>query len=230
MKNTLVEGMIVVTNTFIPAFKKRKIGKKKDQKPIADTVGGDQAFYITPSPSSHSSLNKSFGSGFDESDSEDDEDDFFSDEKPSMSLTSFAHSKPQASLTGTDWRPVFNDRMTMFIAGAPGAGKSYLAKQMINLLPPTYDILLFTALEEKDGNFEDLGKERLYKIKMTPETLSKITLAEIRSRAKSPQTILPSNTELLHLKEEEDTYVVFQQLVNYPHRLHHKLMLNALLL
>lgn len=190
MKNTLVEGMIVVTNTFIPAFKKRKIGKKKDQKPIADTVGGDQAFYITPSPSTHSSLNKSFGSGFDESDSEDDEDDFFSDEKPSMSLTSFAHSKPQASLTGTDWRPVFNDRMTMFIAGAPGAGKSYLAKQMINLLPPSYDILLFTALEEKDGNFEDLGKERLYKIKMTPETLSKITLAEIRSRAKSPQTIL----------------------------------------
>ena len=190
MKNTLVEGMIVVTNTFIPAFKKRKIGKKKDQKPIADTIGGDQAFYITPSPSSHSSLNKSFGSGFDESDSEDDEDDFFSDEKTSMSLTSFAHSKPQASLTGTDWRPVFNDRMTMFIAGAPGAGKSYLAKQMINLLPPSYDILLFTALEEKDGNFEDLGKERLYKIKMTPETLSKITLAEIRSRAKSPQTIL----------------------------------------
>lgn len=191
MKNTLVEGMIVVTNTFIPAFKKRKIGKKKDQKPIADTIGGDQAFYITPSPSSHSSLNKSFGSGFDESDSDEDEDDdFFSDEKPSMSLTSFAHSKPQASLTGSDWRPVFNDRMTMFIAGAPGAGKSYLAKQMINLLPPTYDILLFTALEEKDGNFEDLGKERLYKIKMTPETLSKITLAEIRSRAKSPQTIL----------------------------------------
>lgn len=190
MKNTLVEGMIVVTNTFIPAFKKRKIGKKKDQKPIADTIGGDQAFYITPSTPSHSSLNKSFGSGFDESDSEDDEDDFFSDEKSSMSLTSFAHSKPQASLTGTDWRPVFNDRMTMFIAGAPGAGKSYLAKQMINLLPPTYDILLFTALEEKDGNFEDLGKERLYKIKMSPETLSKITLAEIRSRAKSPQTIL----------------------------------------
>lgn len=191
MKNILVEGMIVVTNTFIPAFKKRKIGKKKDQKPIADTIGGDQAFYITPSPSSHSSLNKSFGSGFDESDSDEDEDDdFFSDEKSSMSLTSFAHSKPQASLTGSDWRPVFNDRMTMFIAGAPGAGKSYLAKQMINLLPSTYDILLFTALEEKDGNFEDLGKERLYKIKMTPETLSKITLAEIRSRAKSPQTIL----------------------------------------
>lgn len=191
MKNTLVEGMIVVTNTFIPAFKKRKIGKKKDQKPIADTIGGDQAFYITPSPSSHSSLNKSYGSGFDESDSDEDEDDdFFSDEKSVMTLTSFAHSKPQASLTGSDWRPVFNDRMTMFIAGAPGAGKSYLAKQMINLLPPTYDILLFTALEEKDGNFEDLGKERLYKIKMAPETLSKITLAEIRSRAKSPQTIL----------------------------------------
>ena len=196
MKNTLVDGMIVVTNTFIPAFKKRKLGKKKDQKPIANTEGGDLAFYITPSSSSsssstHSSI-KSYGGGFDESDSESDsdEDDFFSDEKSSMSLTSFGHGKPQASFTGTEWRPVFNDRMTMFIAGAPGAGKSYLAKQMIKLFPSTYDILLFTALEEKDGNFEDLGKDRLYKIKMTPDTLSKITLAEIRSRAKSPQTIL----------------------------------------
>lgn len=185
MKNTLVDGMIVVTNTYIPAFKKRKTTgvKKKDQKPIADTIAGDQAFYVNAAGGSKFEATKHFF-GDDESDgtSDDDEETF--------PLSTFAHGKPQESLTGADWRPVFNDRMTVFIAGAPGAGKSYLAKQLINLLPSTYDILLFTALEEKDGNFEDLGKERLYKIKMNPETLSKITLAEIRSRAKSPQTIL----------------------------------------
>ena len=61
---------------------------------------------------------------------------------------------------------------------------------MINLLPSDLDILLFTALEEKDGNFDDLGKSRLFKIRMTPDVLSKIKLSEIRQRAKSSQTIL----------------------------------------
>ena len=153
--------MIVVTNTYIPAIKKRKT-TKKDQKPIADTVTGDQAFYVTSQPSKN--VHKSYfpkrilgyGDEDDFSESDDDVDD--GDIDDSFAFSSFAHSKPQASLTGADWRPVFNDRMTMFIAGAPGAGKSYLAKQMINLLPSTYDILLFTALEEKDGNFDDLGK------------------------------------------------------------------------
>ena len=46
-------------------------------------------------------------------------------------------------------------------------------------------ILLFTALEEKDGNFQDLGKDRLYKIKMTPDVLSQINLKSIREKIKS---------------------------------------------
>lgn len=82
------------------------------------------------------------------------------------------------------WQPVLNDRLTMFIAGVPGAGKSYLAKEMINLLPKNLPILLFTALEESDGNFDDLGKNRLFKIKMDPSVLESITLAKIREKAK----------------------------------------------
>lgn len=97
---------------------------------------------------------------------------------------------PQSSLSGAEWRPCFNDRLTMFIAGAPGAGKSYLAKHMINLLPANLPILLFTALEENDGNFDDLGKDRLFKIKMQPDILSSISLAEIRKRAGTNQIIL----------------------------------------
>ena len=178
MINTLLDGMITISNTFIPSIKKRKL--IKDQKPIASTAAGDVAFYNTHVPS----LRNGYG------------DDDSSDEDDDSSLFDFSggggdmHERPLMSITGAEWHPCFNDRMTMFIAGTPGAGKSYLAKQMINLLPNNFDILLFTALEEKDGNFDDLGKGRLFKIKMVPDVLSKISLSEIRKRAKSPQTIL----------------------------------------
>ena len=167
--------MIVATNTFLPATAAKRI-PKKDRTPIATTVAGDQAFYVSSFPSSCRSAD------------EEDEDETMSDDSEEEDF--HALTRTEKSLTGANWRPNFIDRMTMFIAGAPGAGKSYLAKEMINLLPDTYDILLFTALEEKDGNFDDLGKGRLYKIKMTPETLGRITLAEIRERSRGPQTIL----------------------------------------
>lgn len=164
--------MIVVSNTFIPALK-RKRGAEKEEKPIADTAAGDVAYYVTKKPSQ-----TIFHDDEDEID-----DDYFME-------TGYPQDCPAPSITGADWRPCFNDRMTIFIAGTPGAGKSYLAKEMINLLPTNIEILLFTALEEKDGNFDELGTERLYKIKMTPEVLGKITLAEIRKRAKGTQTVL----------------------------------------
>lgn len=175
MKNIFFERMIFVTNTFIPAFKKKK--KTKGELEIANTEAGDVAYYITKYDKKHDS---------DDSDSEE-SDDIMSD-----GLTSDIPDfyTPEVSFTHTNWRPKFNDRMTMFIAGTPGAGKSYLAKQMINLLPQTYDIMLFTALQENDGNFDDLGKGRLFKIKMEPEVLSRITLSEIRKRSRAPQTIL----------------------------------------
>ena len=164
--------MLQVTNKFIPSAKK----PRKKLKPIADTETGDQAYYVTSLQGGKSLMR-------DDSDESDD------DEIDKISLD-FEHERPQASFTGAEWRPCFNDRMTMFIAGTPGAGKSYLAKQMIKLLPPSTPILLFTALEESDGNFSELGSDRLFKIKMKPEVLSKINLAEIRKRSGAPQTIL----------------------------------------
>lgn len=88
--------------------------------------------------------------------------------------------------SGAEWFPSIldNGRLTVFIPGNPGAGKSYLAAELIKTLPSFYDVLLFTALEESDGNFRDL--KRLYKIKMTEENLQRMTLSEIRRVSKHP--------------------------------------------
>lgn len=165
--------MITVSNTFIPALKRRKSpGANKDI--IADTEAGDVAYY-----------NSKYGG-----DKDYDEDDFdYEDEYPyDDGAKNF--SVPHQSITGADWRPKFNDRLTMFIAGVPGAGKSYLAKEMIKLLPSNIPIMLFTALTEKDGNFDSFGKDRLYKIKMTPENLATINLEAIRKESGTKQVIL----------------------------------------
>ena len=171
--------MIVVSNTFIPKAAQRV--PKKDSTLIATSEAGDEAYYVTYRGRKRARY---------EDDDDDDDDDGDDELAYGFDEEYLSRDMGSRSFTGAQWRPNFTDRMTMFIAGAPGAGKSYLAKQMINLLPNTYDILLFTALEEKDGNFDDLGKGRLYKIKMTPENLSAITLSEIRERAHGPQTIL----------------------------------------
>lgn len=166
--------MIVISNKFIPAFKKARKQKKSDGTMLATTEAGDIATYVTK-PSGGRSLDSDF------SDSDDDDDEGYD---------ALAFHKPLASFTGAPWVPNFYDRLTMFIAGAPGAGKSYLAKQMINLLPTNIPILLFTALEENDGNFDDIGKERIFKMKMTPENLKGITLKGIRERVSAPQALL----------------------------------------
>ena len=170
--------MIVVSNTFIPGHTERV--KKRGSEVIATTAAGDVAFY-TPFSTKGKGL---FSMLVDGERSDDDDDDMKDD------LDGYGMSTAKSSLSGAIWRPKFNDRMTMFIAGAPGAGKSYLAREMIQLLPDDLDILLFTALEEKDGNFDELGKSRLYKIKMVPEVLSAIKLSEIRERMKGNQCIL----------------------------------------
>lgn len=171
--------MLVQANPHIPGLAKGiKALRKKKQHPIASTATGDEVYYMPLS------VGKGYGKikdELDDSDTSDESDDDDFDDPLSKSVKSY---------TGANWRPNFNDRMTVFIAGAPGAGKSYLAKELINLLPRDTDILLFTALEEKDGNFDELGKDRLFKIKMTPEVLKNISLSEIRQRSRSPQTIL----------------------------------------
>lgn len=90
------------------------------------------------------------------------------------------------SPSGEEWYPSIldNGRLTAFIPGNPGAGKSYLAAELIESLPADYDVLLFTALEEDDGNFANI--KRLYKIKMTEENLERMTLSEIRRVSRHP--------------------------------------------
>lgn len=114
------------------------------------------------------------------------------------------------SPSGAPWYPdiLDNGRLTMFIAGNPGAGKSYLAKEMIDLLPEDYDVLLFTALEEEDGNFDDLP--RLYKIKMNPEILKNISLSEIRKRSKHPILLFDDIDKIRDKTVEKLTYAILE--------------------
>lgn len=112
--------------------------------------------------------------------------------------------------SGEEWYPdLSTGRLTAFIPGNPGAGKSYLANELISLLPKECEVLLFTALEEEDGNFADL-KNRLYKIRMTPENLSRITLSEIRLRCKKPILLFDDIDKIRDKKVETLTYKILE--------------------
>lgn len=172
--------MIVVRNKFFKTGSKSRVSK--DAQPIAHTKEGGDVAWSLP----YSAIRR--GRGFVDSDDDEDEEMEEGKDKGEEMAARIAQS-----ISHEPWLPIFNDRLTMFIGGIPGAGKSYLVKQMIGLLPDNIDILLFTALEEKDGNFDDLDKsKRLFKIKMTPEVLSQINLRALRERTRSEgrQTIL----------------------------------------
>ena len=113
-------------------------------------------------------------------------------------------SETAMSRTGDEWVPEYlaNGRVSVFIAGVPGAGKSYLAKEIINSLPPGADVLLFTALGEDDGNFDDLDHP-LYKIKMTPENLSRMSLSAIRERSEHPVLLFDDVDKIRDKKVEQ---------------------------
>lgn len=98
-------------------------------------------------------------------------------------------STPLISPSRMQWYPNIEDlgRLTAFIPGNPGAGKSYLTNELLNLLPSNAEILLLTSLEEDDGNFDELRRSgRLYKIKMTKDNLENLTLTNIRRMCKNP--------------------------------------------
>jgi len=120
---------------------------------------------------------------------------------------------PIQSITGEDWIPKFrgdNGRMTMFIAGNPGAGKSYLAKEMIKTLPSEFNIMLFTALEEKDGNFDDLPKEHLFKVKMEPDNLRRISLDEVRKRSEDTIMLFDDVDKIRDKKVADLTFAIME--------------------
>lgn len=97
----------------------------------------------------------------------------------------------------------------MFIAGNPGAGKSYFASEIIDLFPEDSEVLLFTGLEEKDGNFDHL-KGKLYKIKMTEENLSRLTLSEIRRRCRNPILLFDDIDKIRDKKIEKLTFALLE--------------------
>ena len=113
--------------------------------------------------------------------------------------------------SGENWLPnvIPWGRLTAFIPGNPGAGKSYLANELINLLPPNAEILLFTALEEEDGNFDGLS-DRIYKIRMEPENLERITLTAIRQRCKNPILLFDDIDKIRDKQVERLTYKILE--------------------
>lgn len=115
------------------------------------------------------------------------------------------------SPSGEEWLPKIleNGRLTAFIPGNPGAGKSYLAADLIETLPSNYDILLFTALEEEDGNFSRF-KNRLYKIKMTPENLKKLTLSNIRKVSRHPILLFDDIDKIRDKTVEKLTFSILE--------------------
>lgn len=155
--------------------------KKMKSRCLAETPERERAYYVDPRDM------KEFGLEFDE-------------EKISGTAPS-----------GEEWYPSIldNGRLTVFIPGNPGAGKSYLAAELIETLPSNYDILLFTALEEEDGNFKAF-KHRLYKIKMTEENLARMTLSEIRRVSRHPVLLFDDIDKIRDKKVERKVFELLE--------------------
>ena len=111
---------------------------------------------------------------------------------------------------GEEWMPdISGERLTIFIAGNPGAGKSFLSKDLINLFPQNTDVLLFTALEEEDGNFRN-SEHPVHKIRMEPENLSRITLSAIRERSHNPVLLFDDVDKIRAGAVEKATYKILE--------------------
>lgn len=128
-----------------------------------------------------------------------------------------------SSISRDEWYPNISDfgRLTAFIPGNPGAGKSYLSKELISLLPPDSEVLLFTALEEEDGNFSEM-KNPLYKIRMEPENLRRLTLTQIRSMCKNPILLFDDIDKIRDKEVERLTFAILEDaLANGRGHKHH---------
>ena len=90
------------------------------------------------------------------------------------------------SESGHIWLPDFlaTGRATVFVAGSPGVGKSYFVARCLETFPDNYSVMLFTALTEQDDNFRDLP-QHIFRVRMTPEVLSRINLATLRQRTRN---------------------------------------------
>lgn len=71
---------------------------------------------------------------------------------------------------GPDFIPIFGERLSYFIAGPPGCGKSTTAAQILSIFP-SLPIFLFTDLEEEDRAFKGLP---IRKMKMDAALLDEL--------------------------------------------------------
>lgn len=76
----------------------------------------------------------------------------------------------EGTIYGPDFIPTFGERLSYFIAGPPGCGKSTTAAQILSLFP-SMPIFLFTDLEEDDRAFEGLP---IRKMKMDVKLLDEL--------------------------------------------------------
>lgn len=71
--------------------------------------------------------------------------------------------------------PFYGERLSFFIAGPPGCGKSTTIAQILSFFPDDIKYL-FTDIDEKDRAFEDI---EFRKVKMETDVLSTITLDKL---------------------------------------------------
>lgn len=97
---------------------------------------------------------------------------------------------PREIAINSKFVPNLSERLTMFIAGPPGAGKSTMASKMISYFnaEKNMPIYLFTGLSEKDDSLEELGKIR--HIKMEPKVIKDLSLQKIRHASMGPSLLL----------------------------------------
>lgn len=70
-------------------------------------------------------------------------------------VISKAELEDERIVYGSNLIPIYGERLSYFIAGPPGCGKSTTAAQILSLFP-TLPIYLFTDLEEEDRAFKGL--------------------------------------------------------------------------
>lgn len=100
------------------------------------------------------------------------------------------------------------DRLTIFLPGNPGAGKSYYASQLIQRLPLNTQILLFTSLDEFDSNFEPF-RSRINKVRMHPDVLKKINVRSIRERIPRDSDVVAVFDDIDKISDKKQSKLVF---------------------
>lgn len=116
--------------------------------------------------------------------------------------------------SGEDWEPCFleNGRVTVFLAGGPGSGKSYFASQILESLPRKAQILLLTGLTEPDAHFTEFEKEkRLWRPSpLTQEKLKRMTLDNLRGAAEIPVLLFDDVDKISDDKVRKAVYALLE--------------------